>query len=204
MNIYNALNERFELLQKNQKEFHDDFLTESSKKISKVKFSKNSLMGFFPFENECFGLKKGNEIEQPKNGNKNYIKNYLDENGGVVMVEDILPSDKVTARTFYFRNKGFVERIIFQKIGVFKLKSVGRYFNDINNNLYLNKGAKGEACWNFNYSDDTLDSISVEEKDLLSKKISSRRLVLNYKDNGELKEVKCLYENGSSQIMFKG
>lgn len=46
MNIYNALNERFEFLQKNQKEFHDDFLTEFSKKISKVKFSKNSLMEF--------------------------------------------------------------------------------------------------------------------------------------------------------------
>lgn len=69
-----------------------------------------------------------------------------------------------------FSKRGFCRKDYLSKSGVFKLKSVGRYFNDINNHLYLNKGAKGEACWNFNYISETLDSIHVEEKDLLSEK----------------------------------
>lgn len=195
------LHEIFHSLQKNQKEKHDDLLEEAQSKIDSVKYSKTVLVELYPFENEIFGLDKGVELKGDNVVNKEIKKNYFSKNRRLVMTEDLLATNKVTGRSFYFYRDDFVERISFHKIGTFKLKSLSRFYNE--SGKLINKGIMGEACWNFEYINDSLTLIHVEEKEYSSGDIQKRDVELIYDEGKLLKEVINKYENGSSQVMYR-
>lgn len=202
MNEFHEMSERFTELLENQKQYHDDFLHEVMKNKLQIKYSHNPIIELYPFENESFGLKKGFEIDELKTLNSNSIKTYFDENDFFVMVEDVLSGNRVTSRSFYSRSEDFIEKVVFQKIGAFKLKSLSRFYSKKDKPLYFNKGVKGSALWEFNYIDDILLCINIIEGDSLLEEVNKRKLTFSF-DDDKLREVLCEYDSGSTQVMFK-
>lgn len=201
MNASKDLNEYFHYLQEHQKEKHDDLLKNTLSKVDSIRYSKTVLVELYPFENEIFGLDKGVELKESDVINKDKKKSYFSKGGELIMTEDILANDKVTSRSFFNYCDDFIERISFQKIGVFKLKALSRFYNK--SGRLINKGVMGEACWIFNYVNGFPISIHIEEKDNSSESLQRREVEFIYNEKKELREVINKYENGTGQVIYQ-
>jgi len=119
------------------------------------------------------------------------------------MTENILSGGRVISRSFFIDVNGFSERIIYKKVGGFKLKSVSRYFKNEKNAKFMNKGAKGDSIWDFIYNDGKVVSAFIFERDANTGETVKRELVFSYNKDGGLKAIDCLYGDGISQAIYK-
>lgn len=203
MKEMNELIDFFDFLQKNQKVKHEEFFNNVTGNKAVTKYSDNVLVEFFPFENEIFGLKEAKEMNISKGITKDVKRSVFDHDGSLIMTEDVLTGDRVTSRSFYFYRSDYSERVTFQKVGTFRLKTVSRFFNSQGNSMLLIKSSLGEGQWNFKFEDNILNRIIISEKDLSSDSSATRVIELKYNESNKLIEVINKYENGSSQIMYK-
>lgn len=190
-------------LQQEQKVKHEEFLNNVEENKAVTKYSDNVLVEFFPFENEIFGLKKGKELSLPKEITKDVKRNVFDHSGSLIMTEDVLAGDRVTSRSFYFYHNDYSERISFQKVGTFRLKTVSRFFNKHENLILLIKSSIGEGQWDFKFEGNILNHIIINERDCATDFSTTRVVELKYNESHKLIEVINKYENGSSQIIYK-
>ncbi|MEI2266126.1 hypothetical protein [Erwinia sp. CGal63] len=199
-----SLEKEFCTIQNNQKDKHDELLNDSQGKISECKYSDRILINFYPFESEIYGLKKGKELKEINKTKKSLRKNYFDSNGRLIMVEGILADERVTSRDFYYYREGFLERVSFQKIGSFKIKSLARYYNSQEGCKLVNKAVMGESYWDFNLSNNQLISILVNERQSVNDDFQEREVVFCYNEKNELDVIINKYKNGSSQVIYDG
>lgn len=142
------------------------------------------------------------EIDELNEISKNVQRSSFDEKDRLIMTESVLSGNRVTSRTFYFYKNDFIERVMFQKVGSFRLKSIARFFNEKGNVRLLSKGVMGEGGWYFNYIDHVLNDILIKEKYASSEYFLTRSIYFKYDSRNDLIEVRNQYENGTSQIMY--
>lgn len=193
----------YDNLLKEQRTKHDELVCEVERKTDIIKYSDNVLLEFYPYENEMYGLKKGVEVDKPNEIDKDIMRNYFDTQGFLIMTENVLVGDRVTSRSFYSYTEKFAERISFQNIGTFRLKSVARVYKMNNNIILFNKGTFGEGIWYFNYRNGLLDNVSIKEKSASEHIEKTRSIQCMYNNDNTLIVIINRYENGTEQVMYK-
>jgi hypothetical protein len=197
-----ALKLRFESSVEKSIELHERLLSEAVARCLQRIVTRGRSFLFRPFEPEIFGFAAPQVLNKMPAKLSDVYVNYLDTEGKVHLVEQMIDTAKPRNREFFTYGHNLVQSCYFFYAGNPKVRNVSDYiYQDNLLKEVVNYGGSGASIWTYSYKGQLVSSILIRETEHAEPKFSNRLLDFEYIGDA-LSKITSTFENGYQELIY--